>query len=44
MSKDTKSWINCHIQSLIGGRAENQDSALIRQLERLSLCAMVWVH
>lgn len=27
MSKDTKSWINCHIQSLIGGRAENQDSA-----------------
>lgn len=27
MSKDTKSWINCHINSLIGGRAENQDSA-----------------
>ncbi len=27
MSKDVKSWINCHIKSLIGGRAENQDSA-----------------
>ena len=27
MSADTKSWIKCHIQSLIGGRAENQDSA-----------------
>ena len=27
MSQDTKSWIKCHIQSLIGGRSENQDSA-----------------